>query len=120
MTWPIDVVAIEGGRHLRLQLDDGRSLEAAHIVIAGGYERAPLFLPPDFSLKSSYAIATPRDTPPLWRERAMIWEASSAYTYARSTSDGRIIAGGEDEDLTDLKAGSAASGEYALARKPPA
>ena len=101
VSWPIDVVAIESRKHLRLQLDDGRSLVAAHVVIAGGYERAPLFLPTDFSLKSSYAIATPRDTPPLWRERAMIWEASSSYTYARSTADGRIIAGGEDEDFTD-------------------
>jgi glycine/D-amino acid oxidase-like deaminating enzyme len=101
VSWPIDVVAIEGGNHPRLQLEDGRSLEAEQIVIAGGYERAPLFLPTEFSLKSSYAIATPRDTPPLWRERAMIWEASSTYTYARSTSDGRTIAGGEDEDLTE-------------------
>jgi len=101
VSWPVDVLGLESGKRPRLLLDDGRSLEAACIVIAGGYERAPLFLPTDFSLKSSYAIATPRNTPPLWRERAMIWEASSTYTYARSTADGRIIAGGEDEDLTD-------------------
>lgn len=62
---------------------------------------ADQFLPPQFTVGSSYAIATPPGCAPLWRENAMIWEASSPYLYARATSDGRVIAGGEDEDFDD-------------------
>ncbi len=29
---------------------------------------------------------------------ALIWEASENYSYARSTPDGRIVMGGEDDD----------------------
>jgi glycine/D-amino acid oxidase-like deaminating enzyme len=31
----------------------------------------------------------------------MIWEASEPYLYLRTTPDGRIICGGEDEDFSD-------------------
>jgi glycine/D-amino acid oxidase-like deaminating enzyme len=31
----------------------------------------------------------------------MIWEASDPYLYLRTTPDGRIICGGEDEDFSD-------------------
>lgn len=31
----------------------------------------------------------------------MIWEASDPYLYVRTTSDGRVICGGEDEEFTD-------------------
>ena len=31
----------------------------------------------------------------------MIWEASDPYLYVRTTADGRIICGGEDEDFSD-------------------
>ena len=76
-------------------------MTARDVILATGYERARLFLPEAFSVSSSYAIATPPGTAPLWRENAMIWEASSPYIYARATSDGRIIAGGEDECFED-------------------
>lgn len=31
----------------------------------------------------------------------MIWEASDPYLYLRTTPEGRIICGGEDEEFTD-------------------
>jgi glycine/D-amino acid oxidase-like deaminating enzyme len=38
----------------------------------------------------------------VWKDGAMIWEDSKDYLYARSTSTGRIIIGGEDsERITD-------------------
>jgi glycine/D-amino acid oxidase-like deaminating enzyme len=59
---------------------------------------------PDFvtsdlhSIASSWAIATARQTPEkLWREGLLIWEASKNYIYARTTSDNRVIIGGEDD-----------------------
>jgi glycine/D-amino acid oxidase-like deaminating enzyme len=37
----------------------------------------------------------------LWPSRALVWQASDPYLYMRTTPDGRIVAGGEDEALTD-------------------
>jgi glycine/D-amino acid oxidase-like deaminating enzyme len=31
----------------------------------------------------------------------MMWEASEPYLYLRTTADGRVICGGEDEDFSD-------------------
>lgn len=97
-----DVVGLEPAPgHVVLRLADGASLMAGHAILATGYEAPPLFLPPQFTRGSSYAVATPPGTAPLWRENALIWEASSPYLYARATGDGRVIAGGEDEDFLD-------------------
>ncbi len=71
------------------------------MILATGYERASLFLPPAFGLHSTFAIATPPGGAPLWRERAMIWEASDPYLYVRTDRIGRIIAGGEDIESAD-------------------
>ncbi len=102
VSFPVNVVAVErDGGSLTLRTEDGRRLTAARAILATGYERARSFLPDAFRVSSSYAIATPPGTAPLWRENAMIWEASSPYLYARVTADGRVIAGGEDEDFDD-------------------
>jgi glycine/D-amino acid oxidase-like deaminating enzyme len=102
--FPLDVERIEpadGGSVLHGA--DGRRIEAAQVILAPGYERASWFLPAAFTVGSSYAIATPAGHAPLWRENAMIWEASSPYLYTRATADGRVIAGGEDEDFDDAR-----------------
>lgn len=100
--FPVNVTGIEQGANATtLRLEDGRELRAKQAILASGYERSTWHLPPAFSVVSSYAIATPPATAPLWREGALIWEASSPYLYARETADGRIIAGGEDEDFED-------------------
>lgn len=98
--FPVNVVGIEHGDDaITLRSDDGRSLEADQVILASGYERSTWFLPPVFTIGSSYAIATRAGQAPLWRENAMIWEASTPYLYTRATADGRVIAGGEDEDF---------------------
>ncbi|MBC7773092.1 MAG: FAD-binding oxidoreductase, partial [Pyrinomonadaceae bacterium] len=59
------------------------------------------------TLKSTYALATtPVDEEP-WPGRALIWEKREPYFYARSTADGRIVIGGEDEDFVDPAARNA-------------
>jgi glycine/D-amino acid oxidase-like deaminating enzyme len=100
--FPFDVARIEQlDDGIRLFLEDGREIVAGEVIMATGYERPTWFLPPSFSVGSSYAIATPPGRAPLWHENAMIWEASSPYLYTRATAEGRIIAGGEDEDFDD-------------------
>lgn len=102
LTYPVDIVALhpeEGA--VVLEDADGRTCRAGNVIIATGYERATLFLPSAFSLLSTFAIATLPDVAPLWRENAMIWEASDPYLYIRTDRAGRVIAGGEDIEQAD-------------------
>lgn len=108
LSFPCDVKALgHQGDAIVLTTDQGE-VRACDAILAGGYERAPLFLPPAFSLHSSYAIATAPGVAPLWHDAAgigaMIWEASESYLYARADADGRVIAGGGDEDFADAAA----------------
>ncbi|MGN6277103.1 MAG: NAD(P)/FAD-dependent oxidoreductase [Sphingomonas sp.] len=113
VSWPRDVLAIESvDRGIALTGENFR-IAADRVILAPGYERARLFLPPAFSLLSSYAIASAPGIAPLWREEAMIWQAADPYLYARTDAEGRIIAGGEDEDFSDSARRDALLGEKA-------
>lgn len=81
--------------------DTGHTIRCGHIVMATGYE-----VPKDAPVRghkiiSTYAIATVKQPKRLWPEQCMIWEASDPYLYLRTTPEGRIICGGEDEDFVD-------------------
>lgn len=99
VTWPVDIARLETRRDGIALHHPGGALHAREAILAGGYERARMFLPPAFSLLSSYAVATAPAVAPLWREDALIWEASDPYLYARTDAHGRVIAGGEDVDF---------------------
>ena len=104
ISFPCDATALDHDNdRVRITTDMGE-LRARDVILAGGYERAPLLLPPAFGLHSSYAIATAPGVAPLWRENAMIWEASESYLYARADAEGRVIAGGGDEAFADAAA----------------
>lgn len=100
-SWPCDAAAIETVDRGIVVSGDGFRILADRVILAPGYERARMFLPPAFSLLSSYAIASAPGTAPLWGENAMIWQAADPYLYTRADAEGRIIAGGEDEDFSD-------------------
>lgn len=87
------------GNTVVVGLDDGHVIDASHVVLATGYVM-PDFVSSDLhKVASSWAIATPPQPPgAIWRDGALIWEASENYSYARSTPDDRIIMGGEDDD----------------------
>lgn len=113
-------------RPFRLELPSGRRLVARHVVLATGYETPEQFREVACltELRSTFALATqplggtesmrstaprrataPRVAPrPLrnepWPERALLWEMGDPYFYARTTADGRIMVGGEDEPFT--------------------
>ena len=86
-------------RGVLVGLDSGLWIEAERVVLATGYVM-PDFLKTDLhTTASSWAIATPPQTPDaLWRDGVLIWEASEKYLYARTTADNRIIIGGEDDN----------------------
>jgi glycine/D-amino acid oxidase-like deaminating enzyme len=78
-------------------LEDGFSIEARHVVLATGYVMPDIVRPTAQQPASSWAIATAPQVDNLWPGQALIWEATQNYHYARTTSDGRIIFGGEDD-----------------------
>lgn len=99
---PAEAVAIDHrGGDIEVAIAGERPIRCRELILATGYERARWFLPAAFDMGSSYAIATRPDTPALWNEDAMIWEASNGYLYARRTIDGRIVAGGGDVNFAD-------------------
>jgi glycine/D-amino acid oxidase-like deaminating enzyme len=51
-------------------------------------------------ITSSWAIASQTHSRyPAWLDKILLWEASTPYLYLRTTPDGRVIVGGEDEDV---------------------
>jgi glycine/D-amino acid oxidase-like deaminating enzyme len=79
-------------------LDNGCAIEAGKVVLATGYVMPEWLNAPLHATSSTWAIATPPHRPnALWRDRVLIWEAGENYSYARTTTDNRIVIGGEDD-----------------------
>jgi len=77
---------------------EGTRIHAKHVVFASGYE-FPKFVPlKGHRIRTTWAFATRPQLRRLWPEQSLVWEASSPYLYARTTPDGRVLCGGEDED----------------------
>lgn len=79
----------------------GPVIRAGHVVLATGYELADPVPRDGHRVISTFAIATKPQKRNVWPTAAFLWEASDPYLYARSTDDGRIICGGEDEEFQD-------------------
>ncbi|MGL4260415.1 MAG: NAD(P)/FAD-dependent oxidoreductase [Afipia sp.] len=87
------------GQAVIVELDSGHVIEAKQVVLATGYVMPDFVSSSVHKISSSWAIATPpQPAGGLWRDGALIWEASENYCYARTTNDNRIIIGGEDDD----------------------
>lgn len=102
---PHDIVGIDCGRHgTTLLADDGIELQARHVVLCTGYELAKIVPRNGSRTISTWAIATRPQPAVLWPQKALVWEASNPYLYLRTTADGRVICGGEDEDFASATA----------------
>jgi glycine/D-amino acid oxidase-like deaminating enzyme len=86
------------GRSIGVQLKNGRAIEARSVVLATGYVMPDIVNSTVHAVSSSWAIATRPQPENIWRGGALIWEDSKDYLYARTTSAGRIIIGGEDSN----------------------
>jgi glycine/D-amino acid oxidase-like deaminating enzyme len=98
-----EAVAFEATAHTSaVTLESGRTIEAGHIVLATGYVMPDCVNSALHRVASSWALATlPQARHVLWPGPALVWEASEDYVYCRTTRDGRIIIGGEDEETDD-------------------
>jgi glycine/D-amino acid oxidase-like deaminating enzyme len=88
-------------RGTNLLTDDGIEIHARHVVFCTGYELVKIVPPNNNRILSTWAIATRPQPAAIWPQKALIWEASEPYLYLRSTRDGRVVCGGEDEDFSD-------------------
>ena len=101
---PTDVIKVEAGsRVVHAHTKDGATITCGHLVFATGYEVPAGVAADKYKIVSTYALATAPQPRRLWPERSLIWEASEPYLYLRTTTDGRAIIGGEDENISDSK-----------------
>jgi glycine/D-amino acid oxidase-like deaminating enzyme len=85
------------GSEVVLQTDRRFSVRAGHAVFATGYE-APEFLSRKIvDLRSTFALVSEPVPAPVWHDECLIWERADPYLYMRTTSDHRVMVGGEDE-----------------------
>jgi len=100
--WPAEIVDIDAKpAGVTATATNGRRIRSRHLIFATGYELPDRVPRRGHKIISTWAIATVRQPRRLWPEQCTIWEASEPYLYLRTTSDGRIICGGEDEDFSD-------------------
>lgn len=78
------------------------TISARYVIFATGYENDFLAQQLGADLNRSYAIVTePLPSLKTWYDEWMIWETKRPYLYMRTTKDGRIVAGGLDEDKAE-------------------
>lgn len=85
-------------RAVCVRLAGGCQIEARSVILATGYVMPAIVHTTLQTISSSWAIATRPQPQNVWKDGALIWEDSKDYLYARTTSAGRIIIGGEDSD----------------------
>ncbi|RJT23503.1 FAD-binding oxidoreductase [Mesorhizobium waimense] len=101
---PVEATAIDHDREgVIVGTKHGPTITARHLVLATGYELTNIVPSTAHRIVSTWAIATKRQPKNIWPDAALIWEASEPYLYVRSTADGRVLCGGEDEDFSDEK-----------------
>jgi glycine/D-amino acid oxidase-like deaminating enzyme len=102
---PVDVTAVEAGaRRVRAETKHGPVIRCRTLIYATGYELPRRIPNKGHRVISTYAMATHPQPRRLWPERCLIWEAADPYLYLRATRDGRVVAGGEDEEFSDAQA----------------
>lgn len=80
-------------------LQYSNDIKSDHLLFATGYNKSLLFPGVKPEINRSYAIVTqPIKDLSQWKDREMIWETKRPYLYLHTTADGRLIAGGLDEE----------------------
>lgn len=97
---PVNIQDVLATRH-GVVLDTGHHfIEAKQVVFCTGYEMMKGLPKNKTKITSSWAIASsPHAAYPRWLDKTVVWEAATPYLYLRTTPDGRVVVGGEDEDI---------------------
>ena len=98
----VEVTEVEQTRsRVRLKTKDGHSITAKYAVFCTGYELMKFARPKGYKVISTWALATRPQPGRIWPSKSLVWEASDPYLYLRTTGQGRVIVGGEDESFSD-------------------
>lgn len=90
---------------VKLTTTQGFSIHCKHVVFATGYASQKWLKQKVADNRSSYAFITDPIEPELLGElnKTLLWESARPHLYFRTTGDGRLLVGGEDDD-TDIPA----------------
>jgi len=81
-----------------LDTNRGATVRARRLVVAAGYEVARRLGRDRGHLHSTWAfVSEPVPDLSWWPDQCLIWETRRPYLYLRTTSDKRVMVGGEDE-----------------------
>ncbi|MET0654899.1 MAG: FAD-dependent oxidoreductase [Pseudoxanthomonas sp.] len=88
-------------RGVVLRTAQGHTVRANHLVLAAGYANQHWLKKKVAQNRSSYAFITdPIEDEALGQlKNTMVWESARPYLYMRSTGDGRLLIGGEDDSV---------------------
>jgi glycine/D-amino acid oxidase-like deaminating enzyme len=88
-------------RGVTMQTTEGHVIRADHVVFAAGYANQQWLTKKVAQNRSSYAFITdPIEDEALGPLKGtMVWESARPYLYMRSTGDGRLLVGGEDDSV---------------------
>ena len=97
----MDSVEVKKGFNL-VTTKTGQKIKAQKIIYAIGYESAHLIKEKFVDLKSTFAMVSEIDEKGSEKlNNTLFWNTSDPYLYMRTTSDGRVLIGGGDEDFRD-------------------
>jgi len=94
---------VKSGKSFNLvTLSTGATIKAKKIIYCTGYESSNMIKDNFVKLISTYAIVS-EAKPELYKKYndLLVWSTEDPYIYMRTTDDGRILIGGEDEEFFD-------------------
>jgi glycine/D-amino acid oxidase-like deaminating enzyme len=88
-------------RGVELETTSGARVRARHLVLAAGYASQQFLRKRVAKNRSSYAFITDPIEPAALGALAntMVWESARPYLYLRTTGDGRLLVGGDDDNI---------------------
>ena len=88
-------------RSATLTTTSGATIKAKTLVMAAGYASQQFLRKRVAKNRSSYAFITDPIDPAILAalKDTMVWESARPYLYMRSTGDGRLLVGGEDDSI---------------------
>ena len=88
--------------HVTVSTDRGPKVRCRALFFATGYETRDILPKKIVTFKSTYALVSePVADLDWWKDRCLIWGTGDPYPYMRTTSDRRVLVGGEDDDVLD-------------------
>jgi glycine/D-amino acid oxidase-like deaminating enzyme len=102
LLFPEEITALEPGEQTVVATTkSGWHINAEFVVLCCGFDVPKFISTKHHRVVSTWAIATRPQPENLWPSRALIWESADPYLYIRTTREGRVLIGGEDENHND-------------------